>query len=187
MQPTFTKALITSWIAHAATIAALVWVAWIAAPKNLVGDGVVEVVVVGSLENTTRVADTSRGGDWVGEPSAEFAAKADWGGLRPPEVVSSEGSVRHSEARGNPTLTAIWKKINRAKYYPLVAREQKLEGAPRVQFQIDNDGNVTTISLVDSSGSDILDDAALETIRRAAPLPAYPEPITLAIRYSLQN
>ena len=41
--------------------------------------------------------------------------------------------------------------------------------------------------LAAKQGHAILDDAAKETVRRAAPLPFYPQPITLTVKYSLAN
>ena len=56
---------------------------------------------------------------------------------------------------------------------------------PRVTFAIGEDGSVKWVRLARSSGTAILDEAALAAVRRAAPLPYYPAPITLAVKYSL--
>lgn len=88
---------------------------------------------------------------------------------------------------GEKQLARIWRKINRAKYYPLHARRNLWEGNPRVTFKIGNEGHVEYVRLVKSCGITELDDAAIETVRRAVPLPHYPKAITLTIRYSLRE
>ncbi len=97
------------------------------------------------------------------------------------------GGVGPATGRGDATLSEIWRKINRAKYYPWHAKRNGWEGAPRVSFQIDAQGAITWVRLVASCGIPELDEAALETVRRAAPLPHHPKPITLAIRFSLSD
>ena len=47
------------------------------------------------------------------------------------------------------------------------------------------DGKIKWVKLAASCGARVLDDAALETVRRAAPLPFYPKPITVVVKYSL--
>jgi protein TonB len=86
---------------------------------------------------------------------------------------------------GNPILTKIVTRINRSKYYPEAARRDKIEGRPEVLFQIGPDGSISLVELKRSSGNKLLDDAALETVRRAAPLPYYEAPISVAINYIL--
>jgi protein TonB len=101
------------------------------------------------------------------------------GGLGGPGVGQGRG--------GDPLLAKIWSKINASKYYPASARRAGLMGAPRVTFSIASDGNIAWVKLAQSCGKKILDEAALETVRRAAPLPFYPKPITVAVKYSLMN
>lgn len=92
-----------------------------------------------------------------------------------------------STGSGDPRLLRMWRKINRSKYYPLNARRNSLKGDPRVTFKIGNDGQIEYVRLAQSCGITLLDDAAIETIRRAVPLPYYPKPITLTIRYSMKD
>lgn len=86
----------------------------------------------------------------------------------------------------NTTLSKIRRRIEAAKEYPRIARKLKIEGRPTVIFEIGPNGEIKTVSLVTSSGQKIIDDAAIETVRRAAPLPYYEGPIQLAIRYNLE-
>jgi periplasmic protein TonB len=49
--------------------------------------------------------------------------------------------------------------------YPSVARQRGWEGTVRVKIQIAKDGSVTSVSMISSSGYDVLDDAAMDKIR----------------------
>ena len=102
-------------------------------------------------------------------------------------VGTGQGAGVGSGSGGNPVLAKIWKRINSSKYYPETAKRQKMEGSPRVTFSIAEDGSVANVAIAASCGMAILDDAAKETVRRAAPLPFYPQPITLTVKYSLAN
>jgi protein TonB len=65
--------------------------------------------------------------------------------------------------------------------YPSQARKAGLQGVSEVSFTIHEDGRVSAVSLVKSSGHSILDEAALETIYAAAPFPRPPAPARIAI------
>ncbi len=97
------------------------------------------------------------------------------------------GGIGPGRGKGNPVLSQIWVKINRSKYYPWIARKNGWEGSPRVRFVIGKFGEIRDVRLAESCGIHELDQAALETIRRSAPLPYYPKAITIAIRYSLSD
>ncbi len=85
------------------------------------------------------------------------------------------------------TLAKIRRRIERAKRYPLLARRQGLQGTANVAFRISDDGSAQDIRLVQSSGIAPLDQAALATIRRAAPFPSYADPIQIGIRFTLSQ
>ncbi|MEK6199108.1 energy transducer TonB [Psychrobacter sp. P11G5] len=54
-------------------------------------------------------------------------------------------------------------------YYPVQARAQGITGEVRLMVIISNDGNIKAIRLLESSGSTILDEAAKQSVRQAAP------------------
>lgn len=122
-------------------------------------------------------------------PASAGAAEGSGGGgnsLSGEGIGDGFGSGVGSGTGGDPALATIWRKINRSKYYPEIARRERLEGAPRVTFSINADGSVGSVDIATSCGQAILDEAAKETVRRAAPLPYYASPITLAVRYELR-
>ena len=65
--------------------------------------------------------------------------------------------------------------LEKYRRYPGTARVRRVQGVAYVKFSMNRQGRVLSIRLVRSSGSILLDRAALETIRRAQPLPAIPD------------
>ena len=58
--------------------------------------------------------------------------------------------------------------------YPVEARRQKIYGELRVAVQIRRDGSLKNVEILQSSGYRILDDAAINIVRMAAPFAAFP-------------
>lgn len=65
--------------------------------------------------------------------------------------------------------------MNRHKEYPMLAQRRGLEGRGSLRVRIDRDGRVIDRELVTSTGQGVLDQAALDMVRRASPFPAVPE------------
>jgi protein TonB len=61
--------------------------------------------------------------------------------------------------------------IEKAKTYPRFARERGIEGTVLVRFRVLPSGAIETVNVVKSSGAQILDDASVRTVYRAAPMP----------------
>ena len=61
-------------------------------------------------------------------------------------------------------------RIEALKEYPVDARLKHIEGRVVVRIVIQEDGQIVSATIAKSSGHEILDQAALETIRRASPL-----------------
>jgi TonB family protein len=98
---------------------------------------------------------------------------------------SSSGSG--SGANSSSLLSAIRAKIEHSKRYPPMARAQQIEGVVGLIFLIDPRGEIKEASLIKSSGSSLLDEEGLATVRRAAPFPFYPNPIRISLKFSLEN
>lgn len=69
---------------------------------------------------------------------------------------------------------ALLRHIARFQRYPTAARSSGMEGTVRVVFVLQRDGRVLDAWVETSSGKQILDREAVETIFRAAPLPEIP-------------
>jgi protein TonB len=62
-------------------------------------------------------------------------------------------------------------RIEELKRYPPMARMNNWQGKVVLKFVVKDDGTVENLEVVQSSGHAVLDEAAMETIRRASPLP----------------
>jgi protein TonB len=124
-------------------------------------------------------ADTRRG---VADGQADGrTAQKSKGGKR-----SGAGNAAISNYPGK-----VASKLRRTLRYPAEAKRQKLRGEVQVGFVVSAAGGVGSIRVVSSSGSPVLDKAALETVRRAAPFPAIPAnagrsnwPFTVPLNFS---
>lgn len=87
-------------------------------------------------------------------------------------------TAARTTATGNAAISnypgKVASKLRRALRYPREARRQKLRGEVRVAFTVNRNGGVSGIRIVRSSGSNILDQAAIATVKRAAPFPQIP-------------
>lgn len=93
----------------------------------------------------------------------------------PPPVQAAR-----TEPAAERTLTSSYEKslsdlIKKKEKYPDRARRQRWQGTAVVGLSLSVDGQVMEISILESSGREILDEAALEMVRRASPLPRAPE------------
>ncbi|GAB4218942.1 MAG TPA: energy transducer TonB [Spirochaetota bacterium] len=71
----------------------------------------------------------------------------------------------------------IRQRIQESLVYPATARKDGIEGKTYIKFTIDKNGNLLSAIMVRSSGSALLDDAALKAIHSASPFPAIPDTI----------
>lgn len=191
------KAVLISAAVHAVVLAALLWPyvqgageapgpgeevqVWLAEPAGGVSVGPGHSEVTGLTRGGASQAITSGPTPLRPEGQRRDSDAVDRAG----GIGATGGPGTTAGAGGSELLSKIWRKINASKYYPPSARRRGVTGAPRVEFAIDENGSVKWAKLVATSGQSVLDDAALETVRRAAPLPYYPKPITVAVRYSL--
>ena len=67
--------------------------------------------------------------------------------------------------------------IERVWVYPDQAARRGVSGKLSLKFRISRDGNLLEVRLVDSSGSNLLDDAAINAVKGASPY--YPFPVTI--------
>lgn len=81
-------------------------------------------------------------------------------------------------------------KLARAKRYPSSGRREKAQGIVVVQFVVSGNGSASGVSIVRSSGFSVLDNAAIEAVRRASPFPDTPDgnakPFVIPIDYTLR-
>lgn len=82
----------------------------------------------------------------------------------------------------DPALEASYRdRIRQAvdahKHYPRMARRLGVEGRVVLAFTLRDDGRLAEVHVAESSGSELLDEAALQAVRDAAPFPPFPDGI----------
>jgi periplasmic protein TonB len=97
--------------------------------------------------------------------------------LEPP---SEEKQATAPPQANAPRAIARWESVlaahlERFKHYPDKARARGDQGTATVAFTIDHDGRLVTSRIVQSSGSEMLDEETLAMLLRAQPLPKPPD------------
>jgi protein TonB len=133
----------------------------------------------------------------VARSEASIAAEAapEQRAEQPSEVAAApeHGNARDAQRRIEAWQRAIFAHIGRFKTYPEAARKRNIRGEIVVAFTLDRKGGVSGVRIAIGSGSSILDQAALEVLRKANPLPAPPGEVRgeavellLPMRYQLR-
>lgn len=99
------------------------------------------------------------------------------------------GSTKDGARRMGEWQKKLFSHIARHKYYPQEARKRGDKGEVVVAFALDPQGGVASARILKSSGSKALDDAALDVMRKASPVPQPPSgaiELALPLRFSLK-
>lgn len=101
------------------------------------------------------------------------------------KVEHSANRVESISGGGDPKQKITHKKsllawLEQHKRYPSAAKRRGQEGVVKLQFTIDEDGNVLSYKIIDSSRYSKLNNAVIKMIQNASPLP----PIPLSMRKS---
>jgi protein TonB len=111
-----------------------------------------------------------------------------------PLATSSAIALRSSAKLSDDYLLRLQVWIARRERYPAEARDKHQEGKGIVGFTIARDGKVTRVWIDQSTGSSLLDQASIATIRDASPVPPLPHDIAgnsvdfyLPVNYTLSN
>jgi protein TonB len=104
------------------------------------------------------------------------------GGTSIPSPTAIQAQIAAVEAT---YLAEVHRAIEAARYYPRRARRMGLQGTVALRFEILSDGKIRQARVQESSGSRMLDTAALDILERVgrfAPLPEELDRLSLAIR-----
>lgn len=96
----------------------------------------------------------------------------------PPLAPSSAIALRSSAKLSDDYMLRLQAWIARHERYPAEARAQHREGKGVIGFTIARDGKVTRVWMDQSTGSPLLDQASIATIRDASPVLPLPHDIT---------
>jgi protein TonB len=111
----------------------------------------------------------------------------------PPEAPPSNVRSQPSAVSGPASRAAIkfqqalLRHVARYQRYPNAARSLHLEGKVDTQFSMSRDGTLLGVWVQTSSGQAMLDKEAIETIRRAQPLPSIPPELPDRLNIHVQH
>ena len=148
---------------------------------------------VSTLEHTHMPVPPSSDASPSSEPPASTAPS----GNTPGSTASSGNTPASTAPSGNTPGSAsesqdaaIWRAytatlsahFKKKRLYPEMARRLKLTGTVWILVEIRRDGTLLNAQIETSSGSDLLDQAALNSARSSAPVPPFPQGITATSR-----
>lgn len=132
----------------------------------------------GIEENAGTVTRPVEGGEDLGGP--KYGARTGIG-------AGSDGAGEAPGGRGYGWTQLLRQRIKGAQRYPELALRFGMEGTVEVEFEIARDGSVEWVRVTKSSGYPLLDEASVEAVKRAAPLPVVPGRIRIPISYRLRE
>lgn len=119
----------------------------------------------------------------------------------PSEQQAEQAAAPQTQAGTQPSAdtlqswqSTVMRHLARRQQYPRGAERRREQGTAVVRFSINAGGQVLSVALVRSSGSDELDQAALQLVQRSSPVPAPPAgspqstlTLTAPIQYALRR
>ena len=105
-----------------------------------------------------------------------------------PKSIAAPTADRLSSETRPDWEASVLAHLERFRRYPPRARAMRQQGVVYVRFRMDRSGAVLSSGIMRKSGSFTLDQAALDTLRRAQPLPAIPadRPDTVELTVPIQ-
>jgi len=88
--------------------------------------------------------------------------------VQPPKAVEPQVQPKGNPDAENLFAQDVRSRIERKKIYPDAARDLGMSGEVEVLYELDRSGNLLRAEIVSSSGSKLLDQAALRAVKSAA-------------------
>jgi periplasmic protein TonB len=135
--------------------------------------------VIPPAPTRAKPSDIAGAGSQTGAPGAE--AGSGQGGQGGGRGTGSGGGIGPGQGRGSgpgSALSSYLREIRRLleknKDYPWMARRRNIQGVVTMVFTIGSGGQILAARVSRSSGQDLLDEAAQNTIRRVGRFPPFP-------------
>jgi protein TonB len=95
-----------------------------------------------------------------------------------PATPIQQASIQHAPTQPIPAtkadyswlLETLWNRVERLKRYPHIARTNRWEGLVVLKAVINEDGQLLDLKIAESSGHSVLDQDAMDVMRRSCPL-----------------
>ena len=120
------------------------------------------------------------------EPSAPAASSIAQAGLAAASATLTATTALSIDATFSNYQRLLNERIARHSHYPAEARRQRLAGVTHLAFRVDRQGGVLESWVQESSGSEVLDGAALEALSRAVPLPPIPAVLSSPLAFVVE-
>lgn len=146
-------------------------------------DGVEPSAPVGTAGTEGRAPSAGQGGAVLLGPSTATGPGAERGTGAETGAGVAQGADVFPRLDRSASLAQILARVRAARRYPEAARRRELEGVVRVHFNVGADGRPRDISA--SDGDALLQQAAVEAVERAAPLPFVDGPLDVDVDYRL--
>lgn len=117
---------------------------------------------------------TALSGRGTGSGRGQGGSGGGSGGGRGPGVGSGEGPGAGTGSLLQGYLREVRRLLERQKQYPKMAQRLNMEGVAVLRFTIAADGGIRSTGLARSSGHDVLDAAAQETVKKVGRFPPLP-------------
>jgi pilus assembly protein CpaC len=88
-----------------------------------------------------------------------------------PRIVSSEGKVRPVSSE---YISKVMQQIRQNFVYPKAVKEANLGGALKLRLRISSSGQLQNVEIKESSGQVVLDENAVNIVKKVAPYPPFP-------------
>jgi protein TonB len=118
------------------------------------------------------------------DPAPVTEESAGYAGAPESAVVAAGGTAEKSSQSAEyikRNYRYIQRRIRDKLVYPAPARKAGIQGVTELSFTIHEDGRVSAVRVLKSSGHVVLDEAAVDTIYAAAPFPKPPASARIAI------
>jgi protein TonB len=128
---------------------------------------------VASAAADTRVGADTGAGSPSGAPSRGDGDRGPGGGPGAPLALAAPGASGSGAppAEYGPYLRRFRQRVQESLVYPLAARRQGLGGTVELHVWLEATGRVRDVQIARSSSHDVLDEAAVQTIRRLGLVP----------------
>lgn len=112
--------------------------------------------------------------DKFGNPPASPSTGAEVDEEFPPNTVIP---LNTENLRYFSYFAKVQRRIDQSFYYPRAAVEDLINGVVTLSFEIRRNGSLGKLKLIGSSGKDVLDEAAVKIVQKAAPFSTIPSRI----------
>ena len=102
-----------------------------------------------------------------------------YGDMKEAEAPATSGSIDSNEDPADAYMRHVQDIILKSVSYPMEAQRANLSGSVALSLHITSSGQLTNVVVNETSGHALLDKAAVYTVKRLAPYPAFPKDLML--------